>query len=174
MYNNFIEKWKITILKDFKHNKNIIQDYAKGIYQYEEKHFKFDWKLENETKEILGYVCQKALTEYRGRKYIAWYSKDLPMNNGPYVFQDLPGLIMEIGDSKDHYHFKAIAIDHKPSKIYLKTGKHVLEVSRERFRKVQKNVHENPGFYSKPIYDANGEPINIKLKSKPYNPIELE
>ncbi|KMQ64302.1 hypothetical protein ACM46_08385 [Chryseobacterium angstadtii] len=174
LYNNFIENWNIYTLKDLKENKIIIQDYAVEMYQYEESQPKFDWKLEKETKEILGYICQKATTEYRGRKYIAWYAKDIPINNGPYIFQGLPGLIMEIEDTKDHYHFKAIAMDKRNSKIYLKTEKHILHVSREKFREVQKNIHENPGFYSAPIYDADGKAIDMARKSKPYNPIELE
>lgn len=174
LYNNFIEKWNIYVLKDFKQAKNIIQDYAKETYQYEDNKYKFDWKLENESKEILGYICHKATTEYKGRKYVAWYAKDIPINNGPYLFQDLPGLIMEIEDSKSNYYFKVIALDHKPGNIYLKTGKNILQTSREKFRQLQKNVHENPSIYSEPIYDSSGNQINIKMKSKPYNPIELE
>lgn len=175
MYNSFFGNWDNVLVKNVVDKKNIIQDYAKNKYQYEESQPNFEWKLEKDTKEILNYICYKATMEYRGRKYTAWYTKDIPINNGPYIFEGLPGLIMEIEDTKDHYHFTAIAIDKKPKNIYLRNEKHILNVSREQFRKTQKDLHDNPGFfYGGNSYDANGNPINEKWKRKPYNPIELE
>ncbi|HFK5569149.1 GLPGLI family protein [Elizabethkingia meningoseptica] len=168
------EKWKTVLVKNILEEKNIFQDRAKDTYQYEEKLPNFSWSLGNETKEILGYVCKKAMTEYRGRKYVAWYTTDIPINNGPYVFQGLPGLIMQIEDSKGHYNFTAIAIDKKAIPIYLRSEEQILHVKREQFRKVQRSLHENPGFFYDVSYDSNGNPIRDRGKPIPYNPIELE
>lgn len=173
-YFTFPVQWYNDLVKDFSSRKVIVQDLAKRTYQYEEQQPEIKWILENETKEILGYTCQKAVTKFRGRKYTAWYAKEIPINNGPYIFEGLPGLIMEINDSKNEFHFTAIAIDKKTADIYLRNEEHILHVSREQFRKTQKSYHDNPGFFQDQAYDANGNPLDIKLKSKPYNPLELE
>ncbi len=56
----------------------------------------FDWKLEKETKEILGYSCQKATCDFGGRKYEAFFTSDINVPNGPWRFHGLPGLILEV------------------------------------------------------------------------------
>lgn len=168
------DNWDNTLVKNIPLKKNVLQDYAKDYYQYEELQPEFNWKLEEGTKDILGYNCKKATTQYRGRKYTAWYTTDIPINNGPYVFQGLPGLIMELEDSKNHYHFTVIAMDKKTADIYLRNEKEILLVKREQFRKVQKSLHDNPGFFYGGGYDIDGNPIRDRGKSKPYNPIELE
>lgn len=169
-----VAKWKTVLLRDIMSGKIIIQDKAKDTFQYTESQPVFNWKVENEKKEILGYTCQKATVDFRGRKYHAWFSKDIPINSGPYIFNGLPGMILEIEDEKNHYHFTAIGIDKKKSDIYLRNDQTIFEVDRTKFRQVQKSYYENPSFYMNKTYDANGNAINDKMKARPYNPIELE
>jgi len=171
---NLSEKWKNVLVKKFLENKVIVQDRANIVYQYEENQPILEWKLENETKDILGYSCNKATVKYRGRKYTAWYSKEIPINNGPYIFQNLPGLILDIEDSKSNFHFTAIAMDKKPGKIYLRNEKRILIVTREQFRRVLKNYNDNPGFFHGKAYNEDGSQISAKSDPIPYNPIELE
>ena len=45
-----------------------------------------------------------AKTTFKGRNYFAWYSIEIPINSGPYKFNGLPGLVVELFDSKKHYH----------------------------------------------------------------------
>lgn len=59
---------------------------------------KFDWKLTSETQTIENYPCQKATLDYMGRKWVAWFSTELPFPNGPYKFSGLPGLIVKMED----------------------------------------------------------------------------
>ena len=61
----------------------------------------FNWKIEPEKKKILGYDCQKATTIFRGRKFEVYFTKEIPINDGPYKFYGLPGLILEV-NSKDN------------------------------------------------------------------------
>jgi len=171
---NLTEKWKNVLVKSYSEDKIIIQDIAKNTYQYEEKQPVLNWTLETETKNILGYSCNKATTKYRGRKYTAWYSKDIPINNGPYIFQGLPGLILDIEDSKSNFHFTAIALDKKAGDIYLRNEKRILVVTRDQFRKTAQSYNDNPGFFLGKSYDINGNPIIDGGKKRPYNPIEIE
>ncbi|SHE79285.1 GLPGLI family protein [Chryseobacterium sp. OV279] len=171
---NLSEKWKNVVVKSFSEGKIIVQDVAKNTYQYEERQPVLNWALETETKNILGYSCNKAIAKYRGRKYTAWYSKDIPIHNGPYVFQGLPGLILEIEDSKSNFHFMAVGIDKKAADIYLRSEKRILVITREQFRKIAQNYHDNPGFFLGKSYDINGNAIIDGGKKRPYNPIEME
>lgn len=57
-----------------------------------------DWKILPEKQKIGEFEAQKATTEFAGRKWIAWFSEELPFNDGPYKFRGLPGLIVKIED----------------------------------------------------------------------------
>ena len=69
---------------------------------------KMIWKLSNETKKVGEYQLQKATTHFGGRHWIAWFNKELNINEGPYKFRDLPGLIFEIEDEKQNFIFKLV------------------------------------------------------------------
>lgn len=58
--------------------------------------YKTDWKLITENKKILGFDCQKATAKFRGRTYEAFFTKDIPYNDGPYKFDGLPGLVLQV------------------------------------------------------------------------------
>lgn len=74
------------------------------IYQLKDKP-KISWKIENETKKSSSLQLQKATAKFGGRNWIAWFSKDIAFQEGPYKFHGLPGLIVEIYDDKKNYHF---------------------------------------------------------------------
>ncbi len=53
------------------------------------------WKLSNETKTIAGLNCYKATANTDTYPMLTvWYTKDLPVSNGPSIYQGLPGLIV--------------------------------------------------------------------------------
>jgi len=167
------------IIKD--QPKNQITFYDKIIrndFIYEENP-SLQWKITEERKNIGNLKCQAALVSYGGRDYKAWFANDIPVSDGPYKFYGLPGLIVEIEDSKKQYKFellsyKTLAND-QPLWIAEKraNGK---KVSKADFYKALKNTQENfiseiskSGF----TLDANAEAmVKDKIKRK-NNPIEL-
>ena len=68
------------------------------------------WQILSETKELLGYSCQLATCDFRGRQWYAWFSTDIPVNEGPWKLFGLPGLVLEAYDSKKHYAYKAVGL----------------------------------------------------------------
>ncbi len=65
------------------------------------------WEMLDEFKEISGYKCQKAATTFRGRNYEAWFTSEIPHSFGPWKFNGLPGLILEVYDLAGAVYFSA-------------------------------------------------------------------
>ena len=72
-------------------------------YTVNDNALKFNWKIHNDERIIGKHTCRKATTEFRGRKYTAWFTSEIPVDYGPRKFNGLPGLILEIYDEKRIY-----------------------------------------------------------------------
>lgn len=79
--------------------------FSRKLYFIENAPNKQNWQIKPDTKKIAGYSCQKASCLFAGRKYNAWFTKEIPVSDGPYKFQGLPGLILEVRDEENHYSF---------------------------------------------------------------------
>jgi GLPGLI family protein len=55
---------------------------------------------------VCGYKSQKATCNFGGRSWVAWFAPELPYSDGPYKFNGLPGLIVKISDTRNHYVFE--------------------------------------------------------------------
>ena len=158
-----------NVFKDLKKNIFTIQGQVyKNEYKYNINATHVKWKLKKTKKDILGYTVNKAELSYGGRNWIAWYTQDIPVPLGPHVFGGLPGLIMEIYDEKNMFHFTIIGMDTKVKEIYMRNEQRIKEVSRKEFMNDEKNFHERPDLYFSGTIKGGGT-----LKKKPYNPIEL-
>ena len=72
---------------------------------------KMNWMIDyTETKKIANYNCNKATVNFRGRDYTAWYTIQLPFSFGPWKFNGLPGLILEITDVTNTFKWRASKI----------------------------------------------------------------
>ena len=86
----FLDKTKDTIYFSDAFSLAVETLYAK------EKRPQLKWKFVNETKKISKFNCKKATATFRGRKYIAWYTQEIPLPYGPWKIQGLPGMILEV------------------------------------------------------------------------------
>ena len=57
-----------------------------------------DWKIFSDKQKIGEWNTQKAETDFGGRHWIAWFSTEIPFQDGPYKFYGLPGLIVKVED----------------------------------------------------------------------------
>ncbi|MDR1501255.1 MAG: GLPGLI family protein [Prevotella sp.] len=149
---------------------------SRSKYAYDDKNVQIKWDLVGQERIINGYKCKKAICKFRGREYIAWYATNLPINAGPYLFSGLPGLILEIQDTKNNYSFKINGLvnvkDNDP--IYILTD-NIVQTDRNQVRKAVDNLKKDPASILKSMGNAKVDPaVLAKLKPKPHNPIELE
>ena len=102
VYKNIPEKGVLTYT-DALHN-----DF---FFSYQEKTPSVSWDLVEGDTLILGYPCFKAVANFRGRTWTAWYSIDLPFDNGPWKLGGLPGLILAASESRNEFSFVATGIE---------------------------------------------------------------
>ena len=99
---------------DLTNNKIVYEERVlDSTYIIEEALDTIEWEIIQSTKYILGYNCKGATGELKGRKYIIWYTEDIPVSIGPWKFFGLPGLILEAKDNNDIFSFSAKSIDNK-------------------------------------------------------------
>lgn len=135
-----------TILKDYKNDRTIFSDRI-GVdnYSFTSSLDNFDWKLYNEQKTIMGYQCKKATTKFAGRDYIAWYSTEISISDGPYKFRGLPGLIFSIYDTNNHYRFDISSID--TDNNYFSTESlfsKPIQINNEEYKTLKRKYREKP------------------------------
>lgn len=112
--------------KDFAKNKITSKEHCTaGTFIYEEELDLFDWKLTNINDTIAGYFAQQATADFGGRNWIAWFSPEIPINDGPYKFNGLPGLIVRIHDTRMHYHFELSTIEKPNEPVDIELSEHV-------------------------------------------------
>ncbi|MDO5655185.1 MAG: GLPGLI family protein [Flavobacteriaceae bacterium] len=129
----------------------------------------FVWEKMNESKYILGYLCKKAITQFRGREYEVFYCPDIKSNDGPYKFSGLPGLILSVKEKNERLEFVATSIDLNAQKaittqLDLTAGipwKELLGRSKLGFWNSQADLANPVRYYSDEIeiYDINVDPL---------------
>lgn len=120
---------------------NIFDNIVKDQYVYP-VHKKIVWKIDDETKNIAGYNCQKATGKYNNRKYIAWFTKEIPVSEGPYTFKGLPGLVLEVYDKKKYFYISLISIQNLKEEI--KPINKAIQTTYHDFVKKRREVNDNP------------------------------
>jgi len=152
------------IIKNHKNNYlaytlQIVDDY----FYYEQNLNVFDWKLHDETKVINNYNAQKATTSYSGRDYIAWFTQEIPISDGPFKFNGLPGLIIELSDTKNHYNFTLKSFEKlKPTVSFKINLKQYILTDKEKLFEVWYRYRKDPFTY------ANNPNVKITPKVHQY------
>lgn len=164
------------IFKNYPADKITITDRIPfSTYIYTEVLTTPEWQLEKDSsKTIIGYVCLKAATFFRGRNYTAWYTPDIPISESPWKFRGLPGLILQIQDDKKEYVFECVGLE-KPrnSVIYFKDGSTYISTTKDKFIKSKKEFMKNPGAHIESTGMVFSPMPPNSFKARPDNPIEL-
>lgn len=108
----------------------------------------FPWKILPETVKIGEYNTQKAEVVYGGRTWYAWFTQEIPLQDGPYKFSGLPGLIVKVQDAKGDYSFdlrqtKKIASVQQPQ-----TRGQYINISKSKYADLEKKFQKDPVSFS--------------------------
>lgn len=143
---------------------------------YTEPYSEMTWEIGDSTKTVLGYECIQADTDYHGRHWTAWFTPEIPIQDGPWKFHGLPGLILEVKTGEGKYGYIADGIEKSEKTI---TGVYGSDNYEKRDRKAilreRRAIADNPMGYFK----ANGinveiSPENLPKKSKGGDFIETD
>lgn len=133
-----------TIEKDSKEQKTNYRDrLGRDQYSYPEDRA-MTWKILPETTKIGEYKVQKAETDFAGRKWTAWFTTDLPYQDGPYKFNGLPGLIVKVEDADGDYSFDLMKNYKVAALPEMMQFGNVIKVKRADFAKQQAKFKTDP------------------------------
>ncbi|SDD30083.1 GLPGLI family protein [Algoriphagus faecimaris] len=116
----------------------------KNEYVFSEPSDNLAWKFTDGAKEILGFDCQLARVSYSGREYFAWFTPEIPFNDGPYIFGGLPGLILELYDADCHYNFKLVGVENREVDFSKQLSDKAIEIDKFRFFRLEDEFRDNP------------------------------
>ncbi len=139
-------KFFYKLFKNYPKNKMTFTDKIppKNYFLIQQPLNLFTWHITNDTLSISGYHCQKATTHFAGRNYIAWFTTEVPVSEGPYKFNGLPGLIVKIGDSRQQYVFELTGLERIKTQIpILFTERNYINTTQKKFDKAYRNFIGN-------------------------------
>jgi len=149
---------KFTVTKDMatdttiKIIDNLRDHYALPIEE------KLHWTILSDTKKIGEITCQKAKVGYGGRNWEACFAPEIPVQDGPYVFRGLPGLIIEIMDSDLDYHFSLKEI--RNTAEHIPTIAKPFKINWKQFKKLATEYYNDPFKNMKP----NSAGLSAKIR----------
>ena len=106
---------------------------------------KINWKISSEKEKIGEWNAQKAEADFAGRHWIAWFSTEIPIQDGPYKFQGLPGLIVKIEDKNGSHKLELKGIKNIQGDLDINVFEaREIAVNSKQFHKVIKDYENDP------------------------------
>ena len=137
--------------------------------------------IADSTKQILDYHCQMARCKFKGRTWTAWFTTDIPLDNGPWKLCGLPGLILRAYDAKQQYIFDCVGMkqanegenityDSKFDKYSTSTMKEFIDYQRKA---LPEDIFAAKGIKIEVSEEMKSEVQQLLAKPQPSNPLEL-
>lgn len=173
----------------------VYQNYPEGQTSFFDNVLISEFRVNEKTKQpqwhivsdsvatILGYRCTLATTQFKGRKWLAWYTEDIPLSYGPWKLCGLPGLILRAYDSERQYVFEATGMSQPNGSEPIKTIKGMKRyetVSLKDYLKALREVTPGEALSVKGVRIEGGDEEwqkqlkDYMKKVAPSNPIEKE
>lgn len=135
-----------------------------------------EWKIEPEKKKIGEFSVQKATTDFAGRTWEAWFTTDVPIQDGPYKFSGLPGLIVSVADKSGSHSMELKGlkkISQTPSTEIDTQGRDIpmikkkpIEVSRLQYAKQLKQHENDPVQGMRELLSRPNSKVKINMNGK--------
>ncbi|MBN9337820.1 MAG: GLPGLI family protein [Chryseobacterium sp.] len=106
---------------------------------------KINWKILPEKAKIGEWNAQKAEADFAGRHWTAWFSAEIPIQDGPYKFHGLPGLIVKIEDKTGSHKLELKGIKNITGELDINVFEaKEIAVNSKQFQKVVKEYENDP------------------------------
>jgi GLPGLI family protein len=177
-----------VIVKNYPNEKITVTDILfPEEYIYTEEKINRNWKLQDDTLTVCGYLCNKAVCDFGGRIWVAWYASEISISDGPWKLYGLPGLILKAEDTTTTHCFEAVAIRNSDRPIYLEKNILRVKIKKDRLIKSKNKFEEDPKknmvrppnakqitvYKGSGIIKIDGRRFSVNLKTK-YSPLELK
>ena len=136
--------YKITkSYPDFKMNHIITLDMI--LYNASQQ-VKLNWKILPEKEKIGNWNAQKAETDFASRHWIAWFSADIPVQDGPYKFHGLPGLIVKIEDKSGFHKMELMGNKNNVAErdLLIFEFENPIAIDYKKYQTIYKNYRKDP------------------------------
>lgn len=171
---------RLYVTKDFGKSVSTVYDEA-GMGEcgyYDEPFSEIDWVIaEDSTKTILDYQCIMATADYHGRNWTVWFTPELPMQDGPWKFCGLPGLIMEASEPSGQHSFTVTGIETSSQPIYPVFSTKYEKMNRLDMLRAERHYRENSNAMFKAAigYElGGGVDAPITEESRKYDYLETD
>jgi len=114
-----------------------------GVY-HEDADF-MQWQIAKDTLTKAGLLCQKAMLDFGGRHWTAWFAPEIPISDGPYKFCGLPGLIISVADTEGNWRFDLMELKkvEREVAINFQNWYRLRQFSKKDFFMERKNYESN-------------------------------
>lgn len=144
-----LTRWeKMYVEKDRNENEMTVYDTIAGEerYNYNEPLNGIGWEMKDSTEMILGFDCQIAECDYHGRHWTVWFTPEVPIPEGPWKLNGLPGLILKAKDNSGQYEFTAAGIENYAREIEPVYEKNLyMRIDRKELLQTKRLIDENLG-----------------------------
>ncbi|WP_409789344.1 GLPGLI family protein [Chryseobacterium hispalense] len=135
---------------------------------------KIVWKIFPDKQKIGEFNAQKATTSFGGRQWTAWFTVDIPFQDGPYKFCGLPGLIVKIEDDTVSHIMTLVgnkiveenneikADENLPKNLASIVKGSEIEVTKEKFHKIEQDYKKDPSIGLKLLMGSLGNGANVQ------------
>lgn len=163
------------IFKNYPHTGQQTVDYpSMELFQYQEPMGQ-DWEFVEGDTIILEHPCLKAVCQYHGRTWIAFYATDIPISDGPWKLCGLPGLILRAYDYSDSFRFNCVGIYQNVGETISMMDSKRRVLKPEQAHKLIELIDSDPFAYMRSqghkvqSYDEKGRPLDLsKIPKRAY------
>lgn len=106
---------------------------------------KINWTILPDIRIMKGFKIQKATTNFGGRNWTAWFTHEIQIQDGPYKFHGLPGLILQVEDEEQTHVFTLAGsrkLDPQPSLLEFNINE--IPVTKEKFNELWSEYKKDP------------------------------
>ncbi len=173
---NYVSRFSYRIYKNYPTGQiTYMERIMPTDFQYSEPLDVFQWQLTDSTTTIGDFKANYAYTVYGGRRWVAWYTTEIPISDGPYKFRGLPGLIIRLYDDQKHYVFEMEKLERYEEGVPIELiDKDWVETNRNDFLKARENLKRDiVNRVQEAGVDVEGQQRVARNVAKRNNPIEF-